>query len=96
MPTQTSQQFVSLWVRILREDIELASGVEADDFKPQRILVSIWPIFEICNLLSCELQATESSSQEKLTIAGEGGRLPLNTATTHSTEHCVKFDFPYV
>ncbi|XP_017859321.1 PREDICTED: vacuolar protein sorting-associated protein 13B isoform X2 [Drosophila arizonae] len=94
VPTQTSQQFVSLWVRILREDIELASGVEADDFKPQRILVSIWPIFEICNLLSCELQATESSSQEKLTIAGEGGRLPLNTATTHSTEHCVKFDFP--
>ncbi|XP_023169164.2 vacuolar protein sorting-associated protein 13B isoform X2 [Drosophila hydei] len=94
VPTHTAQQFVSLWVRILREDVVCGTGVDVDDFKPQRILVSIWPIFEICNLLSCELQATESSNQDQFAIAGEGGRVALNTATTHSTEHCVKFDYP--
>ncbi|XP_017847869.1 vacuolar protein sorting-associated protein 13B isoform X2 [Drosophila busckii] len=85
VPTQSAQQFISLWVRILREDIAL-TGVQ-DDFQPQRILVSIWPIFEICNLLNCALQATESSTERPLAIDAAGGRLALSTATTHATEH---------
>ncbi|XP_032596259.1 vacuolar protein sorting-associated protein 13B isoform X2 [Drosophila grimshawi] len=95
VPTQLPQQFISLWVRILREDIALDNGNDnVDNFQPQRILVSIWPIFEICNWLSCELQATESVTEEHFAIHGEGGCKALSTPTTHSTEHCVKFDFP--
>ncbi|XP_030558700.1 vacuolar protein sorting-associated protein 13B isoform X2 [Drosophila novamexicana] len=93
VPTQLPQQFISFWVRIVREDIPLGL-IDDDDLSPQRILVSIWPIFEICNLLSCELPATESSTEEQFIIAAEGGRQSLSTATTHSTEHCVKFKFP--
>ncbi|XP_064550817.1 intermembrane lipid transfer protein VPS13B isoform X2 [Drosophila montana] len=91
VPTQLPQQFISFWVRTVREDIALGS---VEDLQLQRILVSIWPIFEICNLLSCELPATETSTEEQFIIAAEGGRQSLSTATTHATEHCVKFDFP--
>ncbi|XP_034117971.1 intermembrane lipid transfer protein VPS13B isoform X1 [Drosophila albomicans] len=92
VPTQQPQQFISVWVRILREDIPL-EGME-DGFQPQKILVSIWPIFEICNLLSWDLPATETTTDEQLVIAKQGGSQQLNTATTHSTEHPVKFNFP--
>ncbi|XP_030371450.1 vacuolar protein sorting-associated protein 13B isoform X2 [Scaptodrosophila lebanonensis] len=92
VPTQSPQQFISLWIRILREDIVLDNV--GDDFYPQKILVSIWPIFEICNMLSCDLMATESSTEERFKIASEGGRMPLNTPTTHVTEHKVSFEIP--
>ncbi|KAM8707006.1 hypothetical protein ACLKA7_011160 [Drosophila subpalustris] len=92
VPTQLPQQFISLWVRILREDI-VHDSVQ-DDFQPQKILVSIWPIFEICNLLSCDLKARKTTTNEEFTIPSQGGRQALNTATTHSTEHPVQFEFP--
>jgi len=65
----------------------------AEDFQPQKILVCIWPIFEICNMLSCEVQATESTSGESSILDAKGGRWALNTATTHATEHNVAFTF---
>ncbi|XP_017076320.2 vacuolar protein sorting-associated protein 13B [Drosophila eugracilis] len=91
VPTQSAQQFISIWVRILREDIVMDKAVE--DFHPQKILICIWPIFEICNMLSCEVQATENTTGESSTIASKGGRWALNTATTHATEHKVGFTF---
>ncbi|KAH8342100.1 hypothetical protein KR059_012058 [Drosophila kikkawai] len=92
VPTQAAQQFISLWVRILREDIEMEHLDE--DFQPQKILICIWPIFEVCNMLSCDIQAIESTSGEMATISAKGGSWPLNTATTHATEHKVSFNFP--
>lgn len=91
VPTQSAQQFISLWVRILREDLVLEHP--ADDFQPQKILICIWPIFEICNRLSCDVRATENTSEESCAIAAKGGRWALNTATTHATEHTVAFQF---
>ncbi|XP_017140957.1 vacuolar protein sorting-associated protein 13B isoform X2 [Drosophila miranda] len=86
------QQFVSVWVRILREDVDLDSA--EPDFHPQKILICIWPIFEICNMLIDDLQATESTSGQSSKITAHGGRMSLQTATTHSTEHRVGFQFP--
>ncbi|KAH8359232.1 hypothetical protein KR093_005309 [Drosophila rubida] len=92
IPTSQSQEFISVWVRIMREDIPV-EGFE-DGFQPQKILVCIWPIFEICNLLSCDLPATETTTEEEFVLAKQGGTQQMNTATTHATEHLVKFDFP--
>lgn len=92
IPTQTPQQFISVWVRVLREDIAM-DNVE-DGFQPQKILVCIWPIFEICNLLNCYIRATKVETNEVYDIPGEGSRLALSTATTHTTDHLVKFKFP--
>ncbi|XP_039493419.1 vacuolar protein sorting-associated protein 13B isoform X3 [Drosophila santomea] len=91
VPTQSAQQFISIWVRILREDIKMDKATE--DFQPQKILICIWPIFEICNMLSCAVKATESTTGECSTIEAKGGRWALNTATTHATEHSVGFTF---
>ncbi|KAH8293565.1 hypothetical protein KR054_001628 [Drosophila jambulina] len=91
VPTQSPQQFISLWVRILRENIVMEPP--AEDFQPQKILICIWPIFEVCNMLSCDIQATESTSEESAAIEAKGGSWPLNTATTHCTEHKVSFKF---
>ncbi|XP_017041700.1 vacuolar protein sorting-associated protein 13B isoform X2 [Drosophila ficusphila] len=91
VPTQSAQQFISIWVRILREDIVVEKT--AEDFQPQKILICIWPIFEISNMLSCEIQATENTTGESSTIDAKGGRWALNTATTHATEHTVGFTF---
>lgn len=65
----------------------------AEDFQPQKILICIWPIFEICNMLSCAVKATESTTGESSTIEAMGGRWALNTATTHATEHNIGFTF---
>ncbi|KAH8362480.1 hypothetical protein KR200_005474 [Drosophila serrata] len=92
VPTQSPQQFISLWVRILREDIVMEHPTE--DFQPQKILICIWPIFEVCNMLSCDIQAIESTSVESATIEARGGSWALNTATTHATEHTLAFKFP--
>ncbi|XP_022217026.2 LOW QUALITY PROTEIN: vacuolar protein sorting-associated protein 13B [Drosophila obscura] len=95
VPTQSSfQQFVSLWVRILREDVDLDSDSVDSDFYPQKILICIWPIFEVCNMLSGDLQATEDTTGDSSQITAHGGRWSLQTATTHSTEHRVGFQFP--
>ncbi|KAH8278838.1 hypothetical protein KR018_010220 [Drosophila ironensis] len=92
VPNLSNQEFISLWVRVLREDITLENSDE--DFQPQKILVCIWPIFEIRNMLSCDIEATETTTDSKATIRGKGGRWALTTATTHMTEHLVNFDFP--
>ncbi|KAH8311151.1 hypothetical protein KR044_004588 [Drosophila immigrans] len=92
VPTQLPHQFISVWVRILREDIPV-EGVE-DSFQPQKILVSIWPIFEICNLLSCDLPATQTLTEEQFIIAKQGGSKQLHMAISHSSEHPVQFKFP--
>ncbi|XP_044314696.1 vacuolar protein sorting-associated protein 13B isoform X2 [Drosophila rhopaloa] len=91
VPTQSTQQFISVWVRILREDIVMEKPDK--DFQPQKILICIWPIFEICNMLSCEIQANENTTGESSTIDAKGGKWALNTATTHATEHTVGFTF---
>ncbi|XP_023036340.1 vacuolar protein sorting-associated protein 13B isoform X1 [Drosophila willistoni] len=91
VPTQSTQQFISVWVRVLREDIALDSMT--DDFQPQRIYITIWPIFEICNMLSCQLKAVEYSTEEEFELNGQGARQALSTATTHTTEHRVNFQF---
>ncbi|XP_034127951.1 vacuolar protein sorting-associated protein 13B isoform X2 [Drosophila guanche] len=93
VPTHNpNQQFVSLWVRILREDVVVDAA--DSEFYPQKILICIWPIFEVCNMLSGELQATEDTTGESAPIEAHGGRLSLQTATTHSTEHRMGFQFP--
>lgn len=92
VPTQSPQQFISLWVRILREDI-VVDEVE-DGFQPQKILVCIWPVFEVCNRLSCYVKATDVETNESFDIPAQGGRRALSTATTHSTEHPLKFEYP--
>ncbi|KAH8383835.1 hypothetical protein KR009_010773 [Drosophila setifemur] len=94
VPTNTAQQFISLWVRILREDIPLKNAGE--DFHPQKILICIWPIFEICNMLSCDVKATESSTGDSSIMEAKGGRWALNSATTHATEHRIEFQYPGV
>lgn len=92
MPIASEKEFISIWVRILREDIPMEDADE--NFQPQRVLVCIWPIFEICNMLNCSIGVTESTTKEKTDILGKGDKWALSTPTTHNSAHFISFKYP--
>ncbi|XP_017091950.2 intermembrane lipid transfer protein VPS13B isoform X1 [Drosophila bipectinata] len=94
VPIQSEIEFISIWVRVLREDIPIEDGDAS--FQPQKVLVCIWPIFEICNMLNCSIGVTESTSNENTQIPGKGGRWALSTPTTHNSVHFITFKYPGV
>uniref|UniRef100_A0A034VE87 Vacuolar protein sorting-associated protein 13B n=1 Tax=Bactrocera dorsalis TaxID=27457 RepID=A0A034VE87_BACDO len=91
VPT-TNNEFVSFWVRVVREDI---SDLCHELFEPQRILVTIWPIFELQSRLPCPLSATESTTGKLFEIEPRGGRFALDVPATHLTEHKIEFNTTY-
>ncbi|XP_028899829.2 intermembrane lipid transfer protein VPS13B isoform X2 [Zeugodacus cucurbitae] len=87
-----NNEFVSFWVRVIREDMtDLCSEL----FEPQRILVTIWPIFELQSRLPCPLTANESTTGKLFEIAPRGGRNVLDVPATHLTEHKIEFNAKY-
>ncbi|XP_054747188.1 intermembrane lipid transfer protein VPS13B isoform X1 [Anastrepha obliqua] len=91
VPT-SNNEFVSLWVRIVREDLEELCN---ESFEPQRILVTIWPIFEVQSRLPCTLAGNEHTTGKQFEIEPRGGRYVLDVPATHLTEHKVKFQTKY-
>ncbi|XP_036346047.1 LOW QUALITY PROTEIN: vacuolar protein sorting-associated protein 13B-like [Rhagoletis pomonella] len=90
VPT-SNNEFVSFWVRVVREDInELCN----EAFEPQRILVTIWPIFEVQSRLPCALTAQEHSLGKHFEIE-PCGRYVFDVPATHLTEHKVTFQTKY-
>ncbi|XP_059217881.1 intermembrane lipid transfer protein VPS13B isoform X1 [Stomoxys calcitrans] len=85
-------EFISFWVRILREDIP---NVASNIFCPQKILITIWPIFEITSMLNCSIQAKEENTLEEFYCAGQGGHYILDAAATHLTEHPIRFKYNF-
>lgn len=84
---------MSFWVRVLREDIP---DLTTDNYQPQKILITIWPIFEISSMLSCAIQAKETTGkEEEINLAGQGARYILNVPATHLTEHRIDFDYKF-
>ncbi|XP_037953413.1 vacuolar protein sorting-associated protein 13B isoform X2 [Teleopsis dalmanni] len=89
IPTDNND-FISYWVRVLREDIpELAT----DKFQPQKVLITIWPIFEILSMLTCPVRVTESFTKDNFQLNGEGDKHTLHVPATHLSEH--QLDFIY-
>ncbi|XP_073817283.1 vacuolar protein sorting 13B isoform X2 [Musca autumnalis] len=88
-----NNEFISFWVRILREDITTSNS---DSFYPQKILITIWPIFEITSRLNCAIQAKELQTAHEFSLLGQGGQYILDASATHLTEHPLnfKYDFP--
>ncbi|XP_069969328.1 intermembrane lipid transfer protein VPS13B isoform X2 [Bactrocera oleae] len=91
VPT-TNNEFVSFWVRVVREDM---SDLCNELFEPQRILVTIWPIFELQSRLPCPLSATENTTGKLFEIEPNGGRFALDVPATHLTEHKIEFNTKY-
>uniref|UniRef100_A0A0K8W1C6 Vacuolar protein sorting-associated protein 13B n=1 Tax=Bactrocera latifrons TaxID=174628 RepID=A0A0K8W1C6_BACLA len=91
VPT-TNNEFVSFWVRVVREDMP---DFCHELFEPQRILVTIWPIFELQSRLPCPLSATESTTGKLFEIEPRGGRFALDVPATHLTEHKIEFNTTY-
>uniref|UniRef100_W8BHK3 Vacuolar protein sorting-associated protein 13B n=2 Tax=Ceratitis capitata TaxID=7213 RepID=W8BHK3_CERCA len=87
VPT-ANNEFVSFWVRVIRQDI---TDLCIESFQPQRILVTIWPIFEIHSRLPCALTAFENITGKQFEIEPRGGRFVLDVPATHLTEHKVEF-----
>ncbi|KAM7361700.1 vacuolar protein sorting 13B isoform 2-T2 [Cochliomyia hominivorax] len=86
-----SEEFISFWIRVLREDIP---DVAADNFHPQKILITIWPIFEISSMLSCPIKAKEISGKEaEIHLPGQGAKHILDVPATHLTEHQIDFKY---
>ena len=87
-------EFISFWVRILREDI---TDLVCSGFHPQKILITIWPIFEIQSMLPHPIEAKVVNGKETfIHLPGCGFRYILDVPATHLTEHCLDFmyDFP--
>ncbi|XP_058985596.1 intermembrane lipid transfer protein VPS13B-like [Musca domestica] len=88
----TNNEFISFWVRILREDITTLSN---DSTYPQKILITIWPIFEITSKLNCAIQAKEVTTGQEFSLLGQGGQYILDASATHLTEHPLKFNYEF-
>ncbi|XP_061387162.1 intermembrane lipid transfer protein VPS13B [Musca vetustissima] len=90
-----NNEFISFWVRILREDITTTTA-NNDSMQPQKILITIWPIFEITSRLNCAIQAKEQNTEQEFSVMGQGGQYILDASATHLTEHPLnfKYDFP--
>ncbi|XP_075147258.1 vacuolar protein sorting 13B isoform X1 [Haematobia irritans] len=86
----SGSEFISFWVRILREDLP---GLSNESFYPQKILITIWPIFEITSMLNCSIQAKEENTLEEFILHGQGGRYILDAPATHLTEHPIRFKY---
>ncbi|XP_046806664.1 vacuolar protein sorting-associated protein 13B [Lucilia cuprina] len=88
-----SDEFISFWIRVLREDIP---GLATENFNPQKILITIWPIFEISSMLSCAIQAKETTGKEaEIHLPGQGARHILDVPATHLTEHNIEFMYGF-
>lgn len=86
-----SDEFISFWIRVLREDI---TDLACENFYPQKILITIWPIFEICSMLSCPIQARETTGKEaEIYLPGQGAKYILDVPATHLTEHQLEFKY---
>lgn len=78
---------------MLREDI---SDLATDNFYPQKILITIWPIFEISSMLSCAIKAKETMGKEaEINLTGQGAHHILDVPATHLTEHRIDFMYSF-
>lgn len=90
VPINGSDYF-TCWVRILRENIP---GLEESSNPPQRMLISIWPIFEITSMLTCPIHFTEIGREVETLLPGAGGKYTMEVPATHLTNHILKFNYP--
>lgn len=91
VPTSSTGQFRSFWVRIFREDIKVNNKTEK--YQPQRILIVIWPLFVLRSLLAVDVVAIDKLFQNSYMLSGKGvAPIELQIAGTHETEHELSFD----
>lgn len=94
VPISTAQNFVSFWVRVMREDINLVDPemTEQNSPPPQRILVIFWPLFMVKSMLSVDTTAFEQASEKMIEIIGRGDVQELELAGTHENDHQMVFN----
>lgn len=86
----TVPDFISFWVRILRENVDELS---TETFQPQKILITIWPVFELTSMLTCPVVLTELDSGKEHILQGEGDKHILQVPATHLTNHGLNFSY---
>ncbi|KAL9894530.1 vacuolar protein sorting 13B [Glossina fuscipes fuscipes] len=80
--------FISFWVRILREDV---NDLTTETFQPQKILITIWPVFELTSMLTCPVVLRELGTSKEHILEGEGDKHILQVPATHLTNHGLNF-----
>uniref|UniRef100_A0A1A9WB28 VPS13_C domain-containing protein n=1 Tax=Glossina brevipalpis TaxID=37001 RepID=A0A1A9WB28_9MUSC len=85
-------EFISFWVRILREDV---NELTTEMFQPQKILITIWPVFELTSMLTCPVVLRDLDNGKEHFLQGEGDKLILEVPATHLTDHELQFSYSF-
>lgn len=93
MPTSANTEFISFWVKVFREDIK---GIDDVKYKPQRLLIIIWPLFMLRSMLTNDIDVLDKSSDQLYVLPAKGQPVEMQIAGTHETEHEIMFDMKYV
>ncbi|XP_055848221.1 intermembrane lipid transfer protein VPS13B isoform X2 [Episyrphus balteatus] len=89
VPVSGPDKYISYWIRIIRESIP---QLYTDTYHPEKILICIWPIFEVRSMMTCPMNAIESSTNNQFIIAPEGKSHALSVPATHQTDHRITFN----
>lgn len=88
VPTTLQQNFISFWVRVIREDIHSI----ATPNKAQRILVIVWPLFMVKSLLVSETKVQKTNEPLQFGVKGHGETTELVLPGTCEDDHELVFD----
>ncbi|XP_055922999.1 intermembrane lipid transfer protein VPS13B [Eupeodes corollae] len=88
VPVIGLNKYISYWIRIIRESI---TELSTDTFHPQKILICIWPIFEVRSMMTCPIVGLENSTNTHFTIGPQGESYALSVPATHQTDHRISF-----
>lgn len=88
VPTSLNQNFVSFWVRVIREDIPNM----AIPRHPQRILVIIWPLFMVKSLLASDTTVHKTNEPLQFLVKGQGEKTELVLPGTCEDDHELVFN----
>ena len=77
-------------MRIVREDI---TELWEDSYQPQKMLITMWPIYVIASMLPVPIEGVESVTQQAFKVDSEGGKHILDAPVTYDSEHELEFDY---